>query len=132
MSFPLLQLWNSCEINSGPLSQRMLFGFPFSQMISSIKRIRRDAGMEWATFCATATRSLSSMTLNTRNLRLLCKTSVTKSMDHVTFSWVGVTSEFHGEAILADQAKNIRKTLIFNTTKVRASFLKELSLYHLH
>ena len=35
--------------------------------------------LECSTFCATATRSLSSMTLSTRNLRLLCKTSVTKT-----------------------------------------------------
>ena len=69
-------------------------GLPFSQMISSMNRIRRDAGMECATFCATATRSLSSMMFNTRNLRLLCKTSVTKSIDQVMFSCFGVTSGF--------------------------------------
>src|SRR5574344_239874 len=74
MPFPLHQFRNSCEINSGPLSQRMLLGLPFSQMIPSKKRIRRDAGIECAAFRATATRSQPSMISNTRNLRLLCRT----------------------------------------------------------
>ena len=87
ISFPSHWFWNSSEMYSGPLSQRMLFGFPFSQMISSMKRINRDAGMECATFWATTT-------LKARNLRPLCKTSITKSIDQVAFARSGVTSGF--------------------------------------
>ena len=68
--------------------------FPLSHMISSRKRITRFAGIDGATFCATTTRSKSSIIFSTRNFLLLCNTSVTKSMDYVTFSCSGVINSF--------------------------------------
>ena len=91
ISLPLHHSWNILEMNSGPLSHRMFFGFPLSQITfsSNLMTLSTDSDMEIS--CPTATLSQSSIIFSTRNVLPLCSLSLTKSIDHVVCGSDGIT-----------------------------------------
>lgn len=81
-------------MNSGPLSHLIFFGLPFSHITYSNGFITRWARNDIDTSCATATLSLSSITLRTLNFLPHSRTSLTKSIDHVVFGSIGCSRGF--------------------------------------
>ena len=84
-------LRNVLDMNSGPLSHRMFFGFPLSQITFSSNLMTLSAGIDMDISYPTATLSQSSMIFSTRNVLPLCSLSLTKSIDHVVFGSDGIT-----------------------------------------
>lgn len=91
ISLLLHHSWNVLEMNSGPLSHRMFFGFPLSQITFSSNLMTLSAGIDMEISCPTATLSQSSIIFSTRNVLPLCSLSLTKSIDHVVFGSDGIT-----------------------------------------
>ena len=94
MSLPLHHSWKSLEMNSGPLSHLMLLGLPLSHITFSSVRITLLEGKDMDTSWVTATRSLSSMMLRTRNFLPHSSMSLTKSIDHVVLGSSGCSRGF--------------------------------------
>lgn len=91
ISLPLHHSRNILDMNSGPLSHRMFFGFPLSQITFSSNLMTLSAGIDMDISCPTATLSQSSMIFSTRNVLPLCSLSLTKSIDHMVFGSDGIT-----------------------------------------
>jgi len=78
---------NLVDINSGPLSTRILMGLPRHEMICSSIRMMRSAGNDVSISIARASRLKSSTRLNTLNFLPDISASLMKSIDQVSLRW---------------------------------------------
>ena len=74
------------EINSGPLSTRMVLGAPRIDEIRAIASTTCSPLMPWSTSIARASRVKASTTVSARNRRPSNRASETKSIDHISFA----------------------------------------------
>lgn len=78
------QAVSAAPMYSGPLSQRIVTGFPHHSMICSSVRITRSAGSEKSTSMPSPFRSKSSIMLNSQKARPSSKRSCMKSIDQTS------------------------------------------------